>query len=159
MKHPGASGVDIPGLHPHDTGTRRAHPPSSYPDIPTAGPTLVSADPDISWSRRDTNHTYSHGRRWGNTNHCRLRGSDKSPGTELRKEQRECSSFHHLRLLNKFSGDTPSIAEKHLRESLLSELFTVTDEAVEVSVAQTTESSVPTRPGFQSACFRSLLLR
>jgi len=78
MKHPGASGVDIPGLHPHDTGTRRAHPPSSYPDIPTAGPTLVSADPDISWSRRDTNHTYSHGRRWGNTNHCRLRGSDKS---------------------------------------------------------------------------------
>jgi len=78
VKHPGGSGMDIPGLHPHNTDTWRANPPPSYPHVAGTSPSLVATNPDISRCRGDPHHAYSDRRRWRNANHCCLRRSDYS---------------------------------------------------------------------------------
>jgi hypothetical protein len=79
MKNPGTSSVDITGLHPNDTGTRRTSPPSGHPYVSASIPALVSWDPDVTWSRCPSNHSHSCGRRGRDANHRLLRSSDDSP--------------------------------------------------------------------------------
>jgi hypothetical protein len=70
--------MDVTRLHPNDPGAWWTSPTSSHPDVPVAVPPLVSANPDVAWSRCDSNYAYSDRRRWRNTNHRRLGISNRS---------------------------------------------------------------------------------
>src|SRR5580700_3272299 len=83
-KHPATVRVDVTGRHPTDTYTRRTNPMPSYPHISCAIPTLVTANPDISWPRSDSNDPDADRRRWRDANRG-LRSSDQS------SEQQHCA--------------------------------------------------------------------
>ncbi len=101
MKHPAASASNPTGRHPNDTGTRRTNPPPSYPHIAVAIPTLVSANPDISWVGSYSNYPYSDRRRWRYPNY-RLCNSDYSSQQQYCAKSGASEVHHDLLLRNSF---------------------------------------------------------
>ena len=101
IKYPAASASDPTGRHPNDTRTWRTNPPTRYPHIAVAIPTLVSADPDISWVGSYSNHSYSDRRRWRNPNY-RLCNSDYSSQQQYCAKSGASEVHRDLLLRNSF---------------------------------------------------------